>query len=100
MPALLIDPSYAELTDLAGQPVEALVDHGTVSLWLECVSSPVTFDGHTSYSVRLTGPVQAALGPGAHVLRTAKGEFMLVLEAVGYDLRYVHYEAFLTEPAA
>ncbi len=100
MPALLIDPSYAELAQRTGQPMEVQVDGGRVRLWLECLSTPVTFDGHTTFTVRLTGPVQCPLGPGAHLLSTAKGEFMLVLEAVARDVRHLHYESYLTENAA
>jgi hypothetical protein len=98
MPTTLIDPSYAELADLAGQPMSVVVDDGsTVSLWLECVSTPVSFGGHTSYSIHFTGPATAALGAGEHVLRAADGDFQLNLEPVGRDMRYLHYEAFLTE---
>ncbi len=100
MPALLIDPSYVELTYLAGQQVDAMVDAGSVRLWLEHVSTPVTFAGRLSFSVRLTGPVDKPLSPGAHLLSTAQGEFMLVLEPVAHDLRHAHYEAFLTEAEA
>ncbi|MGD9959793.1 DUF6916 family protein [Nocardioides sp.] len=99
MSAVLIDPSYAELTYLTGQPVEALLDSGSLSLWLEHVATPVTFAGQSSFSVRLTGPADRPLTPGAHLLRTSQGDFMLVLEAVARDMRHLHYEAFLTEAA-
>jgi hypothetical protein len=98
MTALLLEPSYATLSYLTGQPVQVLSEGGgTVELWLECLSSPVTFAGNTSYSVRLTGPAHDVLPTGAQLLRTTQGELVLVLEPVARDLRHQHYEAFLTE---
>jgi hypothetical protein len=101
MPTTLIDPSYAELADLSGQPVSVRVaDGSTVDLWLECVSTPVSFDGHSSYSIRFTGPAGAALTPGDHVLHSRHGDFQLDLEPVGRDVRYLHYEAYRIEAAS
>jgi hypothetical protein len=101
MPATLIDPSYAELADLAGQRVSVVADDGsTVSLWLECLSTPVCFDGHSSYSIRLTGPATAALGSGERLLHSTHGDFRLDLEPIGRDMRYLHYEAYRIETAA
>jgi hypothetical protein len=98
MPATLIHPSYAELVDLVGRPLPVVVgDASTVSLWLECVSTPVVFDGHCSFHVRLTGPVGAELPSGDHVLRSDGGDFQLDLEQVGRDVRYLHYEAHRIE---
>ena len=100
MPALLIDPSYAELSCLVGQQVDAATDAGTVRLWLEHVSTPITFGNLLSFSVRLTGPVGQPLNAGAHLVSTDRGELVLTLEPVARDVRHAHYEAFFTEAVA
>ncbi|HQR25707.1 MAG TPA: hypothetical protein PLP61_01600 [Nocardioides sp.] len=96
MQTTLSVPSYADLVGLVGQPVQVLDDVG-LELTVECLSTPVTFAGLTSYSVRLTGPSGRHLAPGRHPLRSSTAHFELVLEHIGSDLRYQHYEAFRQE---
>ncbi|CUR59714.1 hypothetical protein NOCA2670011 [metagenome] len=97
MPSMLIDPSYAQLSHLAGQQVDAMVEGGCVRLWLEHVSTPATFADLSSFTVRLTGPVDQPLIPGVQLLSSERGDFVLMLEAVAADIRHLHYEAFLVE---
>ena len=101
MPAFLIDPSYADLVGLTGHQVSVIVDDGsTVSLWLESISTPVGFEGYSSYSVHLTGPPTVDLAAGVHVLHSENGDFRLNLEPVGRDVRFLHYEAYRIEISA
>jgi hypothetical protein len=97
MPAVPTEPSYTQLTDLVGKPANVTFEGDTFSLWVESVSTPEIFGNHRSYSVRLTGPPQPTLGHGAYLLHTAHDQFHLVLEPVARDMRFLHYEAFLTD---
>jgi len=97
MPGTIVEPSYDGLTGLAGQQVAVVEDGESVELTLECVSTPVTFEGYTSFDVILTGPVDHALASGAHLLRAGNTEFWLGLVRVARDMRYLHYEAHLVE---
>ncbi len=46
----------------------------------------------------LTGPVADALPPGIHLLTAGEVTLSLRLEPVARDLRFVHYEAWPTDP--
>ena len=54
--------------------------------------TPVTF------SVRLTGPAEARLVPGGYEVHHADLAFDLTLFEVAHELRFVHYEAYVSEP--
>jgi hypothetical protein len=96
-----VDPSYAVLRTLVGREVTVVASvldgHGTVPLTLECLSSPVSWNGSVAFSVRLTGPVEAHLVPGSYEVHHADRSFVLCLSEVARELRFVHYEAYLTE---
>lgn len=97
-----LDPSYAVLRTLVGCEVTVVASvldgHGVVPLTLECVSSPVCWNGSVAFSVRLTGPVGAHLVPGSYEVHHVDRTFVLSLSEVARELRFVHYEAYLTEP--
>jgi len=97
-----VDPSYAVLRTLVGCEVTVVASvldgHGVVSLTLECLSTPVWWDGSVAFSVRLTGPVDAHLVPGSYEVHHADTVFVLSLSEVARELRFVHYEAYLSEP--
>jgi hypothetical protein len=97
-----IEPSYAALRALEGRVVTVVASvldgHGVVPLTLECLSTPVCWDGSVTFSVRLTGPVDAPLVPGGYEVHHADTAFALSLFEVSRELRFVHYEAYLTEP--
>ncbi len=68
-------PSYAVLRTLVGDEVTVVASvldgHGVVPLTLECLSSPVCWAGSVTFSVRLTGPVDAHLVPGSYEVHHA-----------------------------
>ncbi len=94
--------SYAVLRTLVGDEVTVVASvldgHGVVPLTLECLSSPVCWAGSVTFSVRLTGPVDAHLVPGSYEVHHADRAFVLSLSEVARELRFVHYEAYLSEP--
>ena len=96
-----IRPSYADLRALEGVEVtvaaSVLDGGGVVPLMVEWLSSPVCWDGSVTYSVRLTGPSDARLVPGSYELHHADTALRLTLFEVAQELRFVHYEAYLTE---
>ena len=97
-----VDPSYAVLRTLVGCEVTVVASvldgHGLVPLTLECLSTPVCWAGSVTFSARLTGPVGAHLVPGSYEVHHADQAFVLSLSEVARELRFVHYEAYLTEP--
>jgi hypothetical protein len=97
-----VQPTYAVLRALEGREVTVVASmpggHGVVPLMLECLSTPVVWDGSVTFSVRLTGPVDTPLVPGGYEVHHADKAFVLSLFEVARELRYVHYEAYLTEP--
>ena len=97
-----VDPSYAVLRTLVGDEVTVVASvldgHGVVPLTLECLSIPVCWAGSVTFSVRLTGPVDAQLVPGSYEVHHADRAFVLSLSEVARELRFVHYEAYLSEP--
>lgn len=97
-----VEPSYAVLRTLVGCEVTVIASvldgHGVVPLTLECLSTPVCWGGSVAFSVRLTGPVGAHLVPGSYEVHHAHGAFVLSLSEVAREMRFVHYEAYLTEP--
>jgi hypothetical protein len=100
----VFEPSYATLSDLEGREVSVvpcvLDGGGLVPLTLECLTTPVCHDGSTSFSVLLTGPADAPLAPGRYLVRHGNNAaFVLSLEWFAREMRFVHYEAYLTEAA-
>jgi hypothetical protein len=97
-----IEPSYAALSALLGHQATAIAGvldgGGTVPLTLECLSTPVSWGGAVTYSLRLTGPVDHRLSPGRYEVVTGDCSFVLSLFEVAQELRFVHYEAYLSEP--
>jgi hypothetical protein len=97
-----VDPSYAVLRALVGREVTVVASvldgHGVVPLTLECLSSPVCWEGSVTFSARLTGPVDAHLVPGSYEVHHEDTAFVLSLSEVARELRFIHYEAYLTEP--
>lgn len=86
--------SYAELTALVGRRFTASAHGGLV---LEQVTTPWRWDGQLSYSALLTGPLDDALPVGVYLLTDGEVTLALSLEPVARDVRFVHYEAWLTE---
>ncbi len=72
---------------------------GLVPLTLECLSTPVEWGGAKTYSLRVVCPVGQRIVPGRYELVHATCTFDLSLFAVAEDVRFVHYEAYLSEPA-
>ena len=101
---LVIEPSYATLCDLTGREVSVvpcvLDGGGLVPLTLECLTTPVHHDGGTSFSVLLTGPADVPLAPGRYMVQHNDSAFVLSLEWFAREMRFMHYEAYLTESAA
>ena len=97
-----LEPSYAVLRSLVGREVtvvaSVLDSHGVVALTLECLSTPVCWDGRVAYGARLTGSVDTALVPGSYEVRHGDVSFVLRLSEIAREMRFVHYEAYLTEP--
>ena len=98
-----IQPSYAALRELLGTEVTVLASvldgGGLVPLTLECLSTPVEWGGAKTYSLRVVCPVGQRIVPGRYELVHATCTFDLSLFAVAEDVRFVHYEAYLSEPA-
>ena len=98
------EPSYATLSDLEGREVSVVpcvLDGGNlVPLTLECLTTPVHDSGGTSFSVLLTGPAGAPLAPGRYLVHHGDSTFELSLEWFAREMRFMHYEAYLTETAA
>jgi len=96
-----VEPTYALLRCLEGDEVNVLASvldgGGVVSLTLECLSTPVHWDGSVTYSARLTGPVDAPLVPGRYTVHHEHTSFDLTLFAIAREDRFVHYEAYLSE---
>jgi hypothetical protein len=67
-------------------------------LVLEDLSTPWETDGVTSFEARFTGPAGRPLLPDFYRLRIGDDVFVLHLDAVATDVRFVHYEATLVEP--
>jgi hypothetical protein len=86
--------SYAEIAALVGRSF--CVAAGP-ELVLEAVTTPWVVDGRRSYSLLLTGPVDQELVVGTQVLLADGVTMVMPLEPVARDLRFVHYEAAVTE---
>ena len=97
-----MEPSYAVLRALVGREVTVVASvldgHGVVTLTLECISNPVCWEGKVAFGARLTGSVDTALVPGSYEVRHGDVSFVLRLSEVAREMRFVHYEAYLTEP--
>jgi hypothetical protein len=98
-----VQPSYAELRELLGTEATVLASvldgGGLVPLTLECLSTPVSWGGALTYSLRVVCPADQRIVPGRYELVHATCTFDLSLFAVAEDVRFVHYEAYLSEPA-
>ncbi len=98
-----VEPSYAALEPILGSEVtlvaSVLDGGGVVPLTLECLSTPVTWGGAKTFSLRLTGPVDVRLSPGRYEVVHTECSFVLSLFPVAEELLHVHYEAYLSEPA-
>ena len=97
-----VEASYAVLRALEGAEVTVVASvldgGGVVPLTLECLSTPVCWDGSVTFSVRLTGPAEYRLVPGSYEVHHGDTAFTLSLFEVAHEVRFVHYEAYLTEP--
>ena len=97
-----VEPSYAVLRPLLGSQATVLASvldgGGQVPLTLECLSTPVAWGGAVTYSLRVTGPSDHRLVPGRYELVHPDCTLVLSLFAVAEELRFVHYEAYLSEP--
>ena len=95
--------SYTRLRPLLGTQVTVIASvldgGGVVPLTIECLSTPVTWGGAMTYSLRLTGPVEHRLSPGRYEVVHAECSFVLSLFQVAGDVQHVHYEAYLSEAA-
>jgi len=98
-----VEPSYAVLHPLLGSEVRVLASvldgGGVVPLTLECLSTPVSWGGAVTYSLRVTGPADHQLVPGRYELVHQDCTFVLSLFKVAEEVRFVHYEAYLSEAA-
>jgi hypothetical protein len=96
-----VSSSYSVLRSIVGREVTVVASvldgHGLVPLTLECLSTPVYWDGSVAFGARLTGPVDSPLVPGSYDVRHGDLSFVLTLSEVARELRFVHYEAYLTE---
>ena len=97
-----VDPSYAVLRPLEGCEVTVVASvldgHGLVPLTVECLSTPVSWGGSLAFGMRLTGPLGSPLVPGSYEVRHGDTTFDLTLSEIARDARFVHYEAYHTEP--
>jgi len=97
-----VEPTYALLRSLEGREVTVVASvldgYGVVPLTVECLSTPVCWGGSVTFSARLTGPVGTRLVPGRYEVHDADVAFDLTVFEVARELRFVHYEAYLTEP--
>jgi hypothetical protein len=99
-----VEPTYAALQPLLGTHVTVIAGvldgGGVVPLTLESLSTPVSWGGATTYSLRLTGPAGVRLSPGRYELVHAECSFVLSLFHVADEATHVHYEAYLSEASA
>jgi hypothetical protein len=97
-----VEPSYAVLRPLLGTHATVLASvldgGGEVPRTLEWLSTPVAWGGAVTFSLRITGPSDHRLVPGRYELVHPECTFVLSLFAVAEELRFVHYEAYLSEP--
>jgi hypothetical protein len=97
-------PSYQTLLGHRGRALAVvpepcrLVDG--VVLVLEDLSTPWEFEGVMTFEARFTGPAGRPLQSDFYRLQSGDEVFVLHLEAVATDVRFVHYEATLTESVA
>ena len=97
-------PSYRNLQEHVGQELAVVPEpcrlvSDTVVV-LENLSTPWEQDGLLHFEARFTGPAGQALSSDFYRLRGRREVFALHLEPFARDLRYVHYVATLSEPAA
>ncbi len=93
-------PSHQTLLDHRGRALAVvpepcrLVDG--VVLVLEDLSTPWEYDGVMTFEARFTGPVGQPLQPDFYRLRSGDDVFVLHLEPIARDVRFVHYAAMLS----
>lgn len=101
MNASYTPPTYQNLLDHRGREFAVvpepcrLVDD--LVLVLEDLSSPWEYDGVTTFEARFTGPAGRPLLPDFYRLRSGDDVFVVHLEAIAADVRFVHYEALLAD---
>ena len=97
------EPSYATLSDLEGREVgvvPCVLDGGDlVPLTLECLTTPVRHGADTSFSVLLTGPAGDSLGARPVPGPPRRLHLRALPRVVRAEMRFMHYEAYLTETA-
>lgn len=71
-----------------------------VVLVLEDVSTPWDYDGVMTFEARFTGPAGQPLQPDFYRLRSGDDVFVLHLDVVATDVRFVHYVAELSQPTS
>ena len=97
-------PSYQTLLGHRGRALAVvpepcrLVDG--VELVLEDLSTPWEYDGVRTFEARFTGPAGRPLQSDFYRLQSGDDVFVLHLDAIVTDARFVHYEAVLTEPVS
>ncbi len=97
-------PSYDNLLahrghELTVVPEPSRLVPGTV-LVLEDLSTPWEFEGTSHFEAVFTGPSNEELLPDFYRVRRGDDVFVLRLEPVARDLRFVHYVASLSEAIA
>ena len=96
-------PSYQRLLGHRGRALAVvpepcrLVD--AVVLVLEDLSTPWECEGVMTFEARFTGPAGRPLQSDFYRLSSGDDVFVLHLEAIATDVRFVHYEAVLSEAA-
>jgi hypothetical protein len=97
-------PTYETLLGLRGRALAVvpepcrLVDDFV--LVLEDLSTPWEYDGVMTFEARFTGPAGHPLQPDFYRLRSGDQVFVLHLDVVATDVRYVHYAAELSQPTS
>jgi hypothetical protein len=71
-----------------------------VVLVLEDLSTPWEYDGVMTFEARFTGPAGRPLQSDFYRLRSGDDVFVLHLEVVATDARFVHYVAELSQPTS
>lgn len=97
-------PTYQTLLGHRGRALAVvpepcrLVDD--VELVLEDLSTPWEYDGVLTFEARFTGPAGRPLQADFYRLRSGDQVFVLHLDVVATDVRFVHYAAELSQPTS
>jgi hypothetical protein len=95
-------PSYQTLLGHRGRALAVVPEpcrlvNGVV-LVLEDLGTPWDCDGVRHFDARLTGPAGQPLLPDFYRLSSGDEMFVVYLEPIARDVRFVHYVATLSEP--